>query len=200
MQSIEQSCDTTQIDEYLAGNLGVEQQAKLEAHLTDCELCRQRLEARAAEQDVWDNARSLLSDDRDLPVKDSDSESADDAKVQPGIMVLDSLAPTDDPEMLGRLGEYEISGVVGVGGMGAVLRGFDKSLRRVVAIKVMAPHLAGSGPRGHGFNARHVPQRRSPMTTSSRSMVSPKQTAWPTSSCRSLGGLRCKTGSTAVVH
>ncbi|MEM9589693.1 MAG: serine/threonine-protein kinase, partial [Planctomycetota bacterium] len=47
--------------------------------------------------------------------------------------------------MIGRIGGYEISGVVGVGGMGAVLKGFDKSLRRVVAIKVMAPHLAGSG-------------------------------------------------------
>lgn len=62
------------------------------------------------------------------------------------LSVLDSLTPTDDPEMLGRIGDYEVSGVVGVGGMGAVLKGFDKSLRRVVAIKVMAPHLAGSGP------------------------------------------------------
>ncbi len=27
--------------------------------------------------------------------------------------------------MLGRVGDYEISGVIGVGGMGAVLKGFD---------------------------------------------------------------------------
>jgi serine/threonine-protein kinase len=59
--------------------------------------------------------------------------------------LIDCLAPTDDPQMLGRIGEYEISGVVGVGGMGAVLKGFDKSLMRVVAIKVMAPHLANKG-------------------------------------------------------
>ena len=47
--------------------------------------------------------------------------------------------------MLGRIDGYEISGVIGCGGMGAVLKGFDRSLNRVVAIKVMAPHLASSG-------------------------------------------------------
>ncbi|MFT4556407.1 MAG: serine/threonine protein kinase [Planctomycetaceae bacterium] len=47
--------------------------------------------------------------------------------------------------MLGRLDGYEISGVIGCGGMGAVLKGFDRPLSRVVAIKVMAPHLATSG-------------------------------------------------------
>ncbi|MEM6692996.1 MAG: serine/threonine-protein kinase, partial [Planctomycetota bacterium] len=47
--------------------------------------------------------------------------------------------------MLGRIGEFEVSGIVGIGGMGAVLKGFDPSLLRVVAIKVMAPHLANNG-------------------------------------------------------
>ena len=59
--------------------------------------------------------------------------------------VLAALGPTDDPEMLGRLGGYEISGVIGAGGMGVVLKAFDKSLDRSVAIKVLAPHLASSG-------------------------------------------------------
>ena len=56
--------------------------------------------------------------------------------------VLDSLSPSDDPNRLGRLGGYEVSGVIGVGGMGVVLKAVDPSLDRVVAIKVMAPHLA----------------------------------------------------------
>ena len=47
--------------------------------------------------------------------------------------------------MLGRMGGYEVSGVVGSGGMGVVLKAVDRSLDRVVAIKVLAPHLAATG-------------------------------------------------------
>ena len=55
------------------------------------------------------------------------------------------LAPTDDPDSIGRLAGYEIVGVVGIGGMSVVLKGFDRSLNRYVAIKVLGTHLAGSG-------------------------------------------------------
>jgi len=65
--------------------------------------------------------------------------------------VLQCLAPTDDPRMLGRFGGYEISGVIGSGGMGVVLKGFDAALSRYVAIKVLAPHLAASGSARRRF-------------------------------------------------
>ena len=65
--------------------------------------------------------------------------------------VLNLLAPTDDPHKLGRLGTYEIAGVIGCGGMGVVLKGFDASLNRFVAIKVLAPHLASSGAARRRF-------------------------------------------------
>ncbi|MBC8352145.1 MAG: serine/threonine protein kinase [Planctomycetes bacterium] len=55
------------------------------------------------------------------------------------------LAPPSHPEMLGRLGRYEIERLIGAGGMGVVFKGFDSELNRPVAIKVLAPHLAGSG-------------------------------------------------------
>jgi serine/threonine protein kinase len=56
------------------------------------------------------------------------------------------LKPCHKPGRIGRLvgnaGEYEIIEVIGSGGMGIVLRGCDTKLRRVVAVKVLAPELA----------------------------------------------------------
>ncbi len=103
------------------------------------------LQDRSAEPAIWREAVALLGTGE----SDGSQEGADGQRPRQrrrhALSVLDSLTPTDDPEMLGRVGDYEISGVVGIGGMGAVLKGFDKSLRRVVAIKVMALHLADSG-------------------------------------------------------
>ena len=52
------------------------------------------------------------------------------------------LQPSTRPDSLGRLGWYEVFQVLGRGGSGIVLRAFDESLHRVVAVKVLAPTLA----------------------------------------------------------
>jgi serine/threonine protein kinase len=57
---------------------------------------------------------------------------------------LDFLAPADDPRYLGRFGAYLVEEVVGRGGFGIVLKAFEPQLRRIVALKVLAPHLATS--------------------------------------------------------
>jgi serine/threonine protein kinase len=64
---------------------------------------------------------------------------------------VDFLEPSDDATVLGRLGEYEIVGVIGRGGMGIVLKGFQKELHRFVAVKVLSPHLATSGAARRRF-------------------------------------------------
>jgi serine/threonine protein kinase len=46
--------------------------------------------------------------------------------------------------MLGRIGIYEVAGVIGQGGTGIVLKAFDPPLHRYVAVKVLAPQWATS--------------------------------------------------------
>lgn len=128
-------CDSATVEAFLEDRLTDALRSEFETHLSHCEKCRTELNTVSAAPELWNEVTELLG-------TDSDFESTSCVRT---LSVLDCLAPTDDPDMLGRIGEYEITGVVGVGGMGAVLKGYDKSLRRVVAVKIMAPHLANSG-------------------------------------------------------
>jgi formylglycine-generating enzyme required for sulfatase activity/serine/threonine protein kinase len=58
---------------------------------------------------------------------------------------LSFLTPSAKPEQLGRLGPYEVQKILGKGGFGLVLKGFDERLHRVVAIKVLSPAYAANG-------------------------------------------------------
>ncbi|MEM9828035.1 MAG: protein kinase [Planctomycetota bacterium] len=55
------------------------------------------------------------------------------------------LFPTDQPDRLGRFGNYEVIGIIGSGATAIVLKAHDPSLGRNVAIKVLRPTLAVSG-------------------------------------------------------
>jgi len=80
-----------------------------------------------------------------------EGNSDDDVGAEFEPLSLDFLAPASHPEMLGRIGRYEIERVIGSGGMGIVLKGFDTELHRVVAIKVLKPHLANNGAARRRF-------------------------------------------------
>ncbi len=90
-------------------------------------------------QSVLLNSRSSLFSKAQAASEDAEPNDTPTAKL------LDLLGPTDDPNMLGRIGPYEIIGLLGQGGMRAVFKGFDRSLNRFVAIKMLQPHLAASG-------------------------------------------------------
>ncbi|MCA9192115.1 MAG: protein kinase [Planctomycetales bacterium] len=102
------------------------------------------IEAAIGNEQWWGDARRSLVGgvqrrDREEHELSLDAESTSTKQL------LDLLGPTDDPAMLGRIGSYEIVGILGRGGMGAVFKGFDGALNRFVAIKVLLPHLATSG-------------------------------------------------------
>src|SRR5262245_59812841 len=145
------SCSRRIIEKFLADQLSAEEQRSFEDHLEACETCRRGLDELAAEKVWWEETRGYLSSAQlTLGVEATAFTEAPETQ-GPLFGLQNYLAPTDDPQMLGRLGGYEIAGVVGCGGMGVVLKGFDMPLNRYVAIKVLAPHLALSGAARRRF-------------------------------------------------
>jgi serine/threonine protein kinase len=147
------TCDPRRFEQCLGDSFTADERVAFELHLESCATCRQTLEDRAAAPNDWHAAKLFLSPDEpgDNATDPSDQDLAERRDYAAISGVLSALGPTDDPRMLGRLGGYEIAGVVGSGGMGVVLKGFDSALNRYVAIKVLAPHLAISGAARQRF-------------------------------------------------
>ena len=110
---------------------------ELESHLQYCATCRRSLDGMVGGESWWSAVRDNLSGTLDPDGYFGDGRPADDS--------LDFLAPSEDPSSLGRIGPYEVKGVLGRGGNGVVLKAFDPELNRSVAVKVIATVLAGSG-------------------------------------------------------
>ncbi len=161
MNHSQPTCQPRQIELFLRQQLSDTEQSAFELHLGTCGDCQRALEMQTARAEVWATVRESLSSD-EFPVEYADDshgsgfvESATSSGFEEAAgrfqAVLGFLSPTDDPRMLGRLGAYEIVGIVGQGGMGVVLKGLDPALSRYVAIKVLAPHLAASGSARRRF-------------------------------------------------
>ena len=120
-------------------------------HLANCELCAQAM-SQFMSSLVSPGERGTIPDIKphpkppDPPKNDlSETENATCGDVVSfDDIEFDFLLPSDKPEALGRLGNYDVLSVLGRGGMGVVLKAFDDSLHRIVAIKVLAPELASS--------------------------------------------------------
>jgi serine/threonine protein kinase len=154
-------CDASAVRRYLDRQLSASAEAALESHLDHCASCRGLLDDSAAEGAWWNDAsRFLARDEWDGDASqsyiDAVSSGADEQSRPAGESLLRRLSPwlaaTDDPRMLGRFGGYEIAGVIGEGGMGVVLKGHEPALNRYIAIKVLAPHLAGNGAARQRFS------------------------------------------------
>lgn len=125
------------------GELPAAELMLIEEHIERCDKCRSMLESSL--DSMWH--------DNVLPVLRTTSEEferlhedrGDGHEEQSLESVLKLLGPTDDPHKLGRIGTYEVIGVIGRGGMGVVFKAFDAALNRFVAIKMLLPHLAVSG-------------------------------------------------------
>jgi hypothetical protein len=131
----------------------------LTAHLDDCPACRRRLEGLAGGHETAGGLASKLRPEpnadspalRDLLAHLRGGPRAEPTRTVPpaaqetGPNVPEDISRPGTTPLPRRIGPYRVEGLVGVGGMGRVLKAFDPSLRRVVAIKLMADSLAANG-------------------------------------------------------
>ena len=129
--------DRNDLEELLGDRLNRAQREEIESHLYHCESCRHQLQEIAAEESLWNEAGDLLASDELDSLEDgvltgirpvdasavtqqvgSNNQITDCDGPAGARQILAWLQPTDDPAMLGRLGGYEIAGVIGSGGNG----------------------------------------------------------------------------------
>ena len=151
MTSNQKHADDDGLQILLFGDADSDQYRTMAAHVETCQACRKRLDTAAGPEQLDAETRELLSD---YPLDEllngrSGFQGVDGSGGRPAN--LDFLSPPSHPEMLGRIGRYEIERVIGSGGMGLVLKAFDTELNRPVAIKVLARHLAHSGAARQRF-------------------------------------------------
>ncbi len=138
--------EISQVESLLQGNLTPEEYEAAQEHLEHCKTCRDRVEATIGPEEWWSDVQRVLVNSRTRLLSHRNASATDAEPSEPSTAkLIDLLGPTDDPNMLGRIGPYEIIAMLGQGGMGAVFKGFDRSLNRFVAIKMLLPHLAASG-------------------------------------------------------
>lgn len=167
------TCDSRRLAVFLRGELPQSEEAQVTRHLDTCSRCQREIETFAGEDRWWQEARDLLTPEpfpafgpavnspweRSSRPAGVPSSGHADGDHEPSPIDADShwgLAPgfldrTDDPASLGRIGGYEIVGIVGRGGTGVVLKAFDRTLNRYAAIKVLATHLGWSGAARRRF-------------------------------------------------
>ena len=140
--------------DHLAEKLDRPSSEALDRHVERCGQCQIRMAQLAATDHWWAAAGGALDNLSPPPKAGTPSQPPAPAgqlwHVEFG-EVQNYLHPTDDPHKIGRIGSYEIIGIVGAGATAVVLKAFDAALHRNVAIKLLRPSLASSPIARHRF-------------------------------------------------
>lgn len=147
------SCDDAALEEALLQDPSSEPSEALLSHIETCHRCQLRINDLGGPHDFWQDVRAAMSDEVvSNPGRHFPKGTLEPSAIQwTESMARQLLSPPTHPEMLGRLGRYEVERLIGSGGMGVVFKAFDTELNRPVAIKLLSPYLASSGPARKRF-------------------------------------------------
>ena len=140
-------CDRRTAERLINDSLSIDETNQFEEHLASCPTCQALLVEVAGGPATLDNAAAMLSSSIEVPQWTDKYHSTISTRTDESLpsnhgVDLSVLGPTDDPASMGRIGNYEIQGIIGRGGMGIVFRAMDSALSRNVALKVLDPSLA----------------------------------------------------------
>ena len=122
-------------------------------HLEQCNECQTTLESLLGEGLTMEAAGELLRDcAADQIVAEQLTYDQPNSESTTELEGTTFLEPSEHPESLGRFARFEVMEFLGRGGMGIVMRGFDTSLNRHSAVKVLAPELATSAAARKRFS------------------------------------------------
>lgn len=143
-------CPIHDLQSFVDDSLSSRRSDQIISHLDECAECRQRVDRLAGSAEDWAVAAEAFSAE-EMELRPSESGFGTTQGSTGEVvhrfdvsLVLGLLAPSDDPRAAGRIGPFEVTGIVGSGGMAVVLKAREPSLDRYVAIKMLSPHLASS--------------------------------------------------------
>lgn len=137
--------DQETLDRLLHDQLG-DDERHVADHVETCEVCQQQIDTLSRQGLSWDEVGDLLG----TPL--TPRRNSADSRPEICASAISFLDPTEHPESLGRFARFEIMEILGRGGMGIVMRGYDTSLNRHSAVKVLAPELASSAAARKRFS------------------------------------------------
>lgn len=155
------ACSLELLKTSLTEALGEAEETRLAEHLSHCSFCQGKLAEFAAVEGTWRQVTEVLkSESKELQARNdyeskltgtSISTRAQSSRDALTDFAVDFFEACDYPDAIGQLGDVAILEVIGHGGMGVVLKGFQSKLNRPVTVKVLAPHLATSGAARQRF-------------------------------------------------
>ena len=149
-------CSDNQLQRLLHSDAPTSDHEELIAHLEGCPHCQSRLWELAASDEDWKHAAGVLVECERASINKCNamletSRWNDRPQAWTESMAKGLLSPPSHPEMLGRIGRYDVERLIGCGGMGVVFKAHDSELNRPVAVKLLAPYLATNGSARRRF-------------------------------------------------